>query len=1186
MKNSLIFLLVIGLVVAAEPCISCGELSSAPEARLFTTIDQDAIQVTAFYENLSADPSRVPIANYILLLEVADETGDQLEFYRIYTDSDGNAQYNFSSLSEQCLTFKVLYCPFCDPDSPACGFEACLNYSGIETDAEVANDVPVAPGETIPGSLNEQRFLPALAQNSYCPPPPPLGATPSMCFPLLLIFSLLAGSMYITGRNPFAGFNLGGARIGRHIRYQARGRGYSFSTMAAASALISVGTAAKTLKESGGKGLADIEKRSARGRFLGGGLMQVGRGVSALSAARTSSKGKKDRGQSIARSMEAQTNVWRQDKGSGKEKAASGSSTLTGSGMAFLPGGGAVRSGEIVQTGSGFWGNVFGTMGRMVLIIASQSTVGRVADGFMYLGNRKGMLDRLGVTDHEQRMASDLQVASEMMDEKMEGIRVNVNGQEMIVTRAAFDAEGNMVYTIASPAKGGGTMTRTVTINENGKVVGISYEMTLSAEQARQIPGYEAGQKVNVSLNDRGVAVISDASGSQHPQEQFVLNSKTDQELVGTFRQYQEGITGFTIGANASKFQDTYNANQKALASVVASAGMEASIAMMHSGNDLNDLLAANPESRHIVVGLRSQMANEDIGILVDPAGVESGTSDTSEYVEGLSPRKSKYGTRTQSEEAVIRIGEAHGDSAFADREGFTQSITSASGLKEAKAGLLVDGVHSVVRESSAGELEGMSQVQLRTQVRENMVDNLVRQGMPAHLAEQKADTVLASANMDAVTRQVNQAGQGLVQNFQAQGFNDAMVAKLKSTDVGEIGRLAQTGVMMQDDNAARVVSQSPTSYQHNEETRRSIDQYRILEHAMNNIQELQQAIGAGDFARAAMEQQQSRESIDLYWHAKANAAVSKDPELPDERAEVVVERQKVNYTILEEAETGTEMAFRGTKMMHATQQPGMGNAIQENIKRENETRDTIMDNIEHGNFDAAKQMASDMAHYHYDRGNTAAGDAYLKLGVHLDAPPDKPTESFAQNAESILDQAPRPEYLAPRTVAVQQQAAAEQQVTQQVLGSMQEGDYSTAKATAIQRYKYHKEQGNEQQAQAWLGVVQQTHEAQALKPTEANKERSYEATREALGIPEQQPPPKPPANFESLPPEKKQKFTQNFMEYQAAQQQQAEERNRTLLGQASSTYDRTVQIAGEGYGHIIDAADRAGKYMKADDES
>ncbi|MBN1170417.1 hypothetical protein JXA56_05300, partial [Candidatus Micrarchaeota archaeon] len=487
MRFSLIFLLALGIVFAAEPCISCGELSDAPQARLFTVVNQNSLEITAFYENLSADPSRLPIADYILLLEVADNEGNQLEFYRIYLDSQGHAEYDFSSLSDQCLAFKVLYCPFCDPESPACGFEACLNYSGIETGATSVNDVPVVPGQSVPGTLNDRRFLPALSQRSYCPPPPPLGATPSMCFPLLLIFSLLAGSMYLTGNNPFAGLNVGGARMGRHIKYQARGRGYAFSTMAAVSAGISVGTAVKTLAESGGAGLANLEKRSAHARFLGGGLMQVGRGVGALSAAKRAAAGKKgkERSETMTRTMEAGTSMWTQEKGmSAKEKSMTAQQTGAGT-MTHLPGGGAVRSGDTVYSGGGFWGNIFGTMGQMVLVIMTQTTIGRIVDGYLYLGNRKGMMERLGITKHEKRMAEDLKAAADMMGEGQEGIIVNVGGTAHVVKKAIVDAEGNTVYVIESPSYEGGKTTRQITVDDKGKVVGMSYPMQVTADMAR-----------------------------------------------------------------------------------------------------------------------------------------------------------------------------------------------------------------------------------------------------------------------------------------------------------------------------------------------------------------------------------------------------------------------------------------------------------------------------------------------------------------------------------------------------------------------------------------------------------------------------------------------------------------------------------------------------------------------------
>ncbi len=240
-------LLALASSIIASDCISCEEMSGKPQARILSVNDDTAhtIDIYVYYENLTAPVSRQPINDSIMIIEMTNSTGLK-ELYKTYTDSNGSAHFDFTTWKNGCITFKVLYCPFCSPSSPECGFKACLNYSLIETDKDSADEIDVGPGsKPAPALLSEARYLPAVDQLSYCPPPPGMASTPALCLPLLIVFSLLSGALYLTGKNPWAGFNIGGARVGKHMRYQARGRGFSLDLK---SVIMSVSSAVNEMQ--------------------------------------------------------------------------------------------------------------------------------------------------------------------------------------------------------------------------------------------------------------------------------------------------------------------------------------------------------------------------------------------------------------------------------------------------------------------------------------------------------------------------------------------------------------------------------------------------------------------------------------------------------------------------------------------------------------------------------------------------------------------------------------------------------------------------------------------------------------------------------------------------------------------------------------------------------------------------
>lgn len=279
MKFGLAFLTVlilVGLVFAVEPCIDCADFVNAPNGRLFTVTNSEALTVNifAYYEDSTASPSRVPINNTILIIEISNSSGLEPEIYKVYTDNSGQATFDFTTWAQACVDMKILYCPFCANESANCGFAECMTFSGLHSEAGYYHNVP--PGEEIlnassipdgPGSipkppvLNDGKFLPDVTVSNYCAPPSTYIATPAMCLPLIIIFALLGGALYLGGQNPFGVFNLGSPRMGKHIRYQAKGRGFSLNLMSIAQAVSSVAGTVKQVKAA----KAESAKAAAKG---------------------------------------------------------------------------------------------------------------------------------------------------------------------------------------------------------------------------------------------------------------------------------------------------------------------------------------------------------------------------------------------------------------------------------------------------------------------------------------------------------------------------------------------------------------------------------------------------------------------------------------------------------------------------------------------------------------------------------------------------------------------------------------------------------------------------------------------------------------------------------------------------------------------------------------------------------
>lgn len=508
MRLALFFLCTMMLLASAADtgCPTCAGFAGKPQARVLLSLDEpnNVVYAYVYYENTSASPPRQPVKDSVLLVEVTNATGLKM-LYKTYTNGNGTARFNYTSWSQVCVNLKVLYCPFCAPGTTGCAFDECLAYSKISNrksyydnigtagNITSSDDVPTGPGSyAAPSPISTDQYLPDMALLQRCAPPPPMSATPALCLPLLIVFSLLGGALYLSGHNPFMGFNIGTARVGRHIRYQARGRGFSMSAMSVVSGVSgavggAVGGGKKEAKE-GKKSAGQIAKAAAWGGLKGAlgvreGAAKIGAGPltgikGAFSAGRSmkmaignlkaARKEAKDAGKPmgfgasavfLGKSVAAIAPGMRQQAIYGKDSGLQ--QVMVGGQMMWVPGGGGggeKRAADFIvkvdaKEGAGFaakMGAFCASVGlsirKMALFAAGQTIFGQMlnrtlnnlspiwTEGGKVAGKDYFETGVLGFmkSDYNQRLADDMEVYKPLA--KTGGFKLSAGGQEFTLT--------------------------------------------------------------------------------------------------------------------------------------------------------------------------------------------------------------------------------------------------------------------------------------------------------------------------------------------------------------------------------------------------------------------------------------------------------------------------------------------------------------------------------------------------------------------------------------------------------------------------------------------------------------------------------------------------------------------------------------------------------------------------------
>lgn len=243
-------------------CAACGDFEGLLEPLMFPSeTPEQTYDIVLVYRNTTAGglEERNPVKNALIIVHVKETGEESGDVYRVYTDNDGKALFDFQDYNDSCHEFQFTYCHM----TFGCGYEECLNGTGINYDdyPSVMNIPMHPPGASAPSSIVDPIGVqPTSTTTTFCPPPPPIGGVtaPIFCFPLILLFALLGGGLYLSGRNPFRGFDFSAPRLHKPYQYTARIRGTTVSIQGIMQATGVVGKITKAIKK--GSGLKKLEK--------------------------------------------------------------------------------------------------------------------------------------------------------------------------------------------------------------------------------------------------------------------------------------------------------------------------------------------------------------------------------------------------------------------------------------------------------------------------------------------------------------------------------------------------------------------------------------------------------------------------------------------------------------------------------------------------------------------------------------------------------------------------------------------------------------------------------------------------------------------------------------------------------------------------------------------------------------
>ncbi|MCK4319588.1 hypothetical protein KAW38_03395 [Candidatus Micrarchaeota archaeon] len=262
-----------------SPCEGCPDpLSDIPFMMPVSNIsaEKDIYKIEVILAQEKSGVRR-PVEEATIFAVVIDRDAKKRHRCKMHTNEDGKAVFDFSDLDyciEDGCTFKFIFC--CTNVSVDCMIEACLQQPMATLDSIPACKNYVDAGW--PEIALVEGVEPALFPTTVNFPYEKVAQLPksdiemAFCLPILLLFGLLAGGMFMLGRNPFAGFDFRGPKFSMGSRRAIRGRGMSFSAVNIASAAMKAGLAKAT-----GAAAVDAEKtlgeavKAAKGKGGGSG---------------------------------------------------------------------------------------------------------------------------------------------------------------------------------------------------------------------------------------------------------------------------------------------------------------------------------------------------------------------------------------------------------------------------------------------------------------------------------------------------------------------------------------------------------------------------------------------------------------------------------------------------------------------------------------------------------------------------------------------------------------------------------------------------------------------------------------------------------------------------------------------------------------------------------------------------
>ncbi|MBU0532510.1 hypothetical protein KKB44_03380 [Candidatus Micrarchaeota archaeon] len=873
MRLALIFLALIFLSFAPDTCIECEEFLGKPTANLIPLLDETThiLELNVYYENVSASPSRIPITNTILIVEMSNSTG-LLELWKIYTDDEGKATFDFSFRQDSCINFRVLYCPFCTPTSPGCGFEECMRYANIETDSYTYNnfdnnvsaaaDIPDALGASSPATLSEDRYVPNMAVASYCPPPPPQSDTPALCLPLIIVFSLLGGSLYLTGRNPFTGFNIGGARMGRHIRYQARGRGFHMNLGVVVSAISTISSAIKTAsKEGGSKELAKQERERAGQNVFG--ASAIGRIDTAIGTAKQAGRATSN-ARDFGRAFEAM--VGQRRRGGAQQTDADGRAvgggglapTVRGEDMVI-----EVKEGgkQGVTAAGAYFGTVFASLGNVLLFALTQTIVGRTIGSYYSLCTGRSMTEDM-FADHSERLQNDTAVLAQMIE--AEG-GIEINGHTVTGVRVERDADGNAVGRVfvvqVEGGEGVGEVAEgrmEIVTNTSGQVVEVRYNTSLEegAEPTQIAVGLVEAQGPLPEGQEGPLQIVQAEVVSTHRVEELpedfvgppglveAPNYGGDREVapdqsaaLRAYNAFAQGNTDLALGTNAGDFIQSFDETHTAMNNVLTNIRSDISEEIRTREQNIERSHDSSEELRRA----DEEIAGTEVSLLlrVSPGDREAVRSG---FLGGPD------GPATEIE-ATQRLHEA-GSEAFGgggDDEQFTH-FHAALGSEVAHEALgsgddrnaLAQVSSIILGRNSVGDLENMTVDQFREQVQQE----LTRHDVNAEDAQRIANSVTPDA-----FQQVNHAVTEFREELRDHDLRPELQQALFSVPLSEVSHVAEVGHRTDEGNMAPLYSQYPAAMGAlPEEMRQEVREYNYLQNMSQSFDRTNNHFNNGNF--------------------------------------------------------------------------------------------------------------------------------------------------------------------------------------------------------------------------------------------------------------------------------------------------------------------------------------------------